>query len=79
METGRTHQIRTQLAHLGFPILGDDKYGDFTLNKALKKIGLKRMLLHAVELGFTHPVTLENVLIKAPLPIHISNFISKNE
>ena len=77
--TGRTHQIRTQLAHLGFPILGDDKYGDFTLNKALKKIGLKRMLLHAVELGFIHPKTLENILIKAPLPTHISNFISNNE
>jgi len=77
--TGRTHQIRTQLAHLGFPILGDDKYGDFTLNKALKKIGLKRMLLHALELGFIHPTTLENIIIKAPLPIHINNFISENE
>ena len=77
--TGRTHQIRTQLAHLGFPILGDDKYGDFILNKALKKIGLKRMLLHAAELGFIHPISLEKILIKAPMPTHISNFISNNE
>ena len=77
--TGRTHQIRTQLSHLGFPILGDNKYGDFTLNKTLKKIGLNRMLLHAAELGFMHPITFENILIKAPMPIHISNFISKNE
>ena len=77
--TGRTHQIRSQLSHLGFPILGDEKYGDFVLNKSLKKIGLKRMLLHAAELGFIHPLTLENIFIKAPMPIHISNFISKNE
>lgn len=77
--TGRTHQIRTQLSHLGFPILGDDKYGDFALNKSLKKIGLNKMLLHAAELGFVHPVTLENILIKAPMPIYISNFIANNE
>jgi 23S rRNA pseudouridine955/2504/2580 synthase len=77
--TGRTHQIRTQLAHLGFPILGDEKYGNFVLNKSLKRVGLKRMLLHAAELGFVHPLTLENLFIKAPMPTHISNFISKNE
>ena len=45
--TGRTHQIRVHLAHLGHPVLGDDKYGDFELNKALRKQGLKRMFLHA--------------------------------
>src|SRR5882672_5481031 len=40
--TGRTHQIRVHLTHLGFPIAGDDKYGDFELNRALAKQGLKR-------------------------------------
>src|SRR3989338_8845594 len=43
LKTGRTHQIRV---HLGFPIAGDDKYGDFARNKALMKQGLKRMFLH---------------------------------
>jgi 23S rRNA pseudouridine955/2504/2580 synthase len=49
--TGRMHQLRVHLAGIGNPILGDDKYGDFTLNKRLKKErGLKRMLLHAYSL-----------------------------
>src|SRR5687768_11977190 len=42
--TGRTHQIRVHLAHVGHPVLGDDKYGDFELNR---KVGAKRLLLHA--------------------------------
>jgi 23S rRNA pseudouridine955/2504/2580 synthase len=46
--TGREHQLRRHLADLGFPILGDNKYGDFSLNRGLKKTwGLKRLLLHA--------------------------------
>jgi 23S rRNA pseudouridine955/2504/2580 synthase len=48
LKTGRTHQIRVHLAHLGFPILGDEKYGDFPLNKALRNGGPEtRMFLHA--------------------------------
>jgi 23S rRNA pseudouridine955/2504/2580 synthase len=47
--TGRTHQLRVQLAHLGFPIAGDDKYGDFNVNKSMQKRGLKRMFLHSAE------------------------------
>jgi 23S rRNA pseudouridine955/2504/2580 synthase len=51
LETGRTHQIRRHLAGTGHPVLGDDKYGDFALNKALRKtLGLKRLLLHAFRL-----------------------------
>ncbi|KPK32051.1 MAG: pseudouridine synthase, partial [Betaproteobacteria bacterium SG8_40] len=50
LKTGRTHQIRVHLSHLGFPIAGDDKYGDFAANKQLEKNGLKRMFLHAVSL-----------------------------
>jgi 23S rRNA pseudouridine955/2504/2580 synthase len=57
IKTGRTHQIRVHLAHHGHPILGDDKYGDFELNKALAKVGMKRMYLHALKLQFAHPAT----------------------
>ena len=55
LETGRTHQIRVHLTHLGFPLAGDDKYGDFAWNKALAKQGLKRMFLHAHRDPFAHP------------------------
>lgn len=49
--TGRMHQIRIHLARIGCPILGDDKYGDFSLNKRLRvDRGLKRLLLHAYRL-----------------------------
>jgi 23S rRNA pseudouridine955/2504/2580 synthase len=49
--TGRMHQIRRHLQQLGCPVLGDDKYGDFALNKALRKQGVvKRLLLHASRL-----------------------------
>jgi 23S rRNA pseudouridine955/2504/2580 synthase len=49
--TGRTHQIRRHLAEIGNPVLGDDKYGDFALNKRLRRdMGLRRLLLHAFRL-----------------------------
>src|SRR5512140_465336 len=57
LKTGRTHQIRVHLAHLGFPVAGDDKYGDAALNKRLARTGLKRMFLHASSIGFNHPGT----------------------
>tara|TARA_B100000035_G_scaffold233403_1_gene201629 strand:+ start:5921 stop:6895 length:975 start_codon:yes stop_codon:yes gene_type:complete len=66
--TGRTHQIRVHLSHLGFPIVGDDKYGNFSLNKTQKKFGFKRMFLHAGELGFVHPLTEKDLFLTAPLP-----------
>ncbi|NCZ47233.1 MAG: hypothetical protein EBX59_06635 [Betaproteobacteria bacterium] len=55
IETGRTHQIRVHLAHEGYPILGDDRYGDFSVNRALRAEGLKRMLLHAWQLELAWP------------------------
>jgi 23S rRNA pseudouridine955/2504/2580 synthase len=75
LKTGRTHQIRVHLAHLGFPILGDDKYGDFTLNKALAKQGLKRMFLHSSRIGIRHPLSGEKVVFESPLPAELRAFI----
>ena len=75
IKTGRTHQIRVHLASAGHPIAGDDKYGDFELNKVLGKQGLKRMFLHAWRLQFDHPATAERVALLAPLPMELQNFI----
>jgi 23S rRNA pseudouridine955/2504/2580 synthase len=77
LKTGRTHQIRVHLAHLGFPIAGDDKYGDFALNRALGKAGLKRMFLHACRLVVTHPVTGKPVVFEAPIPDELSTFLRR--
>lgn len=73
--TGRTHQLRVQLAHLGFPILGDDKYGDFALNKQLQKQGLKRMFLHSWRSVIRHPVSGERLTLEAPLPPELRQFL----
>ncbi len=76
LKTGRTHQIRVHLAHLGFPILGDEKYGDFSLNKDLKRDGLKRMALHAWRMAFRHPLTSGLIECVSPLPDGIGNYIA---
>jgi 23S rRNA pseudouridine955/2504/2580 synthase len=80
IKTGRTHQIRVHLASEGFPILGDDKYGDFELNKALARgnalPGLKRMFLHAWRLQFNHPATGERLELLAELPSELAQFSS---
>jgi 23S rRNA pseudouridine955/2504/2580 synthase len=66
--TGRTHQIRVHLAQAGFAILGDQKYGDFALNKLLQKMGHKRMFLHAFQMEAMHPVSGVPMRIQSPLP-----------
>ncbi|MSQ60762.1 MAG: RluA family pseudouridine synthase [Betaproteobacteria bacterium] len=74
--TGRTHQIRVHLSHLGFPIAGDSKYGHANRNKALNKRGLHRMFLHAAKLSFTHPIKKEKIHLGAPLPKELADFLS---
>jgi 23S rRNA pseudouridine955/2504/2580 synthase len=73
--TGRTHQIRVHLTHLGFALAGDEKYGDFAWNKALARQGLKRMFLHARKLVFDHPLEEREVEIEAELPADLGKFL----
>ncbi|MCY7369703.1 MAG: RluA family pseudouridine synthase [Polaromonas sp.] len=80
IKTGRTHQIRVHLASAGHPIAGDDKYGDFDLNKLLQKAGagaagLRRMFLHAWTLKFNHPKTRKAIRLASPLPPELAGFL----
>lgn len=81
LKTGRTHQIRVHLASSGFPIAGDDKYGDFALNRELQKsqgerAALKRMFLHAHQITFLHPESGKQMTFNAPLPAECQRFLA---
>ncbi|MBK8116228.1 MAG: RluA family pseudouridine synthase [Candidatus Accumulibacter sp.] len=75
LRTGRTHQIRVHLAQLGYPIAGDEKYGDFALNKALSREGLKRMFLHAWKMRLPHPLHGTELRLEAALPAALNGFL----
>ena len=75
LKTGRTHQIRVHLADLGYPIAGDEKYGDFETNRLLARSGLKRMFLHAWKMRFTHPLKDEGLELEAPVPESLKSFV----
>jgi 23S rRNA pseudouridine955/2504/2580 synthase len=74
--TGRMHQIRKHLSLIGHPILGDDKYGNFALNKAFKKSGgAKKLFLHAKTLKI--PTRKGKMIeVSAPLPIYFETFLN---
>lgn len=72
LETGRTHQIRVHMQHIGHPIVGDPLYGP--LHCKIKHDG---QLLHASSLGFTHPVTGEFLIFKSELPDYFKQIIEK--
>lgn len=81
LKTGRTHQIRVHLSHAGHALVGDDKYGDFALNKRLGaptmgQLGLARMFLHAEHLAFDHPASGERITLHAPLPPECTAFLA---
>jgi 23S rRNA pseudouridine955/2504/2580 synthase len=81
IKTGRTHQIRVHLTHEGFAIVGDEKYGDFALNKAMARgdavpgVRFDRMFLHARKLQFTHPASGEVIQLEAPLPAECESLV----
>lgn len=71
LETGRTHQIRVHMSHIGYPLVGDHLYGGD--NPDL----LDRQALHAYKLSFNHPVSGERLTIESPLPDDIQRVIDK--
>ena len=68
IETGRTHQIRAHSKYLGYPIAGDQQYGDKDFNKIIKKKGLQRIFLHAHAISFSWSDSKGDLSISCPLP-----------
>ena len=77
LETGRTHQIRVHSAHLGAPIIGDDKYGNEDANRHFKALGIKRLFLHAHSLRFPWPGKKGGYVFEAPLPEPLADVVGK--
>ena len=75
LETGRTHQIRVHASHAGYPLAGDEKYGEEEFNAKMKETGLKRMFLHAHHLSFVWPETGVEFSVSAPLPADLTAVI----
>lgn len=74
--TGRTHQIRVHAAHLGTPLAGDPKYGDFEANRRLRALGLPRLFLHAASLGWRTGSMSRPIRVEAPLPAELESFLT---
>ncbi|RJX22674.1 MAG: RluA family pseudouridine synthase [Desulforudis sp.] len=74
LETGRTHQIRVHMTHIGHPLVGDLVYG-----RARPALGLEGQFLHAETLGFVHPSTGEHLAFTAPLPAELDDILIRLE
>jgi 23S rRNA pseudouridine955/2504/2580 synthase len=75
--TGRTHQIRVHAAHLGTPLAGDPKYGDFEANRRLKSLGLGRLFLHAWRLSFRADYMQQPLQVESPLPADLTQVLEQ--
>ena len=75
--TGRTHQIRVHTLHAGHPIAGDTRYGDPDFDEQMRRLGLKRLFLHASRLRFFHPVLEEQMTIEAPLEPSLERLLTR--
>ena len=72
IETGRTHQIRVHLSHIGYPIIGDSTYSN-----GKNEWEIEGQCLHAMRLEFKHPITEKNLVLEAPLPEYFENVLQK--
>lgn len=77
--TGRTHQIRIHASQMGYPIAGDQKYGDYIFNRRCRKMGLKRMFLHASNVSFQCSKNSKKYNIVAPLTADLKDFLEMLE
>ncbi|MHA6766838.1 RluA family pseudouridine synthase [Sphingobium ummariense] len=78
LETGRTHQVRVHMAHIGHPLIGDPIYGRAkkSFKTILETLGFKRQALHARTLGFIHPVTGESLMFESAIPADMQELLS---
>ncbi len=79
LETGRTHQVRVHMAHIGHPLIGDPLYGR---KRKLKQMGpneseFARQALHAATLGFIHPISGEKMRFESPIPVDMQELLSE--
>lgn len=79
LETGRTHQVRVHMTHLGHPLIGDPVYGRERkgFKSILETLGFKRQALHAKRLGFIHPLSGEKLSFDSPLPVDMQELLSE--
>lgn len=77
LETGRTHQVRVHMAHIGHPLLGDPVYGRGALADICRELGFRRQALHAAQLQFHHPINRETMAFESPLPADIQELESR--